>query len=82
MYFSSAGFFKRDRTISLLKDVGTTDADSGILIIVVIVVGIGSSSQALHGAFKILCSPHRQKKGCNQLVRSRGQYVMLLYLIY
>ena len=75
MYFSSAGFFKRDRTISLLKDVGNTDVDSDILIIVVIVVatlskqvfknvvGIGSSSQALHGAFKILCSPHRQKHG-------------------
>jgi hypothetical protein len=62
MSFSSAGFFKRGRTIALLKDVGTTDVDSDILIIVVIVVatlskqvfnkvvGIGSSSQALHGA--------------------------------
>ena len=66
MSFSSAGFFKRGRTIALLKDVGTTDVDSDILIIVVIVVatlskqvfnkvvGIGSSSQALHGAFRII----------------------------
>jgi len=28
MYFSGLGFFKRDRTIALLKDVGTTDVDS------------------------------------------------------
>jgi hypothetical protein len=64
MSFSSAGFFKRDRTIALLKDVGTTDVDSDILIIVVIVVAtlskqvfdnvVGIASQALHDAFRIV----------------------------
>jgi hypothetical protein len=36
MSLSSPGFFKRGRTIAPLKDVGTTDVDSDILIIVVI----------------------------------------------